>query len=211
MQFAPAVGVLAAVWRHRAAGRGRTGLAADVRIDRAAGVRMVAALSVPAMLVAVWLLMPAFGSSAALAGPMMGGPAIIAVLVWFALGCVGEELGWRCWLQPILQKRIGLIGAAGITGIAWGARHVQIFSAGLGYASGFLMTCVALSVLMAMLLEPLRSGRLRVAATFHCSLNLMLLIWTGSAAPSAGQQWVFAGSTVRAAMEAPGGSSTAAR
>lgn len=176
MQFAPAVGVLAAIWRHRAAGRGRTGLASDVRIDRTVGVRIVAALSIPAILVAVWMLMPAFDSPGALAGSVIGGPAISAVLVWFALGCVGKELGWRCWLQPILQRRIGLVGAAAVTGIAWGAWHVQIFSAGLGYASGFLATCIGLSVMMAMLLAPLRSGRLWVAATFHCSLNLMLLI-----------------------------------
>lgn len=39
-------------------------------------------------------------------------------------GCLGEEIGWRGFAQPLLQKRTSLLVAAVIVGIIWASWHL---------------------------------------------------------------------------------------
>ena len=43
-----------------------------------------------------------------------------------ALAALGEELGWRAYLMPLLARHVGVFGAVVIAGIAWGLWHVPI-------------------------------------------------------------------------------------
>jgi uncharacterized protein len=52
-------------------------------------------------------------------------PALVPVLlVWPALAALGEELGWRGFLYPRLEARLGWLGAAFVLGVIWGVWHL---------------------------------------------------------------------------------------
>ena len=89
----------------------------------------VAAIGIPAAL--------AIGSGAVaafLGGPIDFGafsPPVLALAFGIVLGTfVGggqEEIGWRGFAQPELQKRYGALVAAVVIGIIWGAWHLPLF------------------------------------------------------------------------------------
>lgn len=64
----------------------------------------------------------------------------------------GEEYGWRYYLQPLLQKRFGLVQGVLLLGVLWGFWHLPLNffyysspSSGLMSVAGQLITCVALA------------------------------------------------------------------
>lgn len=68
----------------------------------------------------------------------------------------GEEYGWRYYLQPLLQKRFGLIRGVLLLGVVWGIWHFNIDL--MGYYSkdpgtsaiaSRIITCVALGIFFA--------------------------------------------------------------
>ncbi len=92
------------------------------------------------------------------------------------IGAAGEEIGWRCYLQPTLQDRIGVLPASVIVGLLWGVWHIGIFAEGWGYASLFVLFAVALSVMLGELLRDAKSGQLFLSAGLHALVNLGLLL-----------------------------------
>ncbi|WP_351237199.1 CPBP family intramembrane glutamic endopeptidase [Streptomyces sp. NPDC002133] len=83
------------------------------------------------------------------------------------IGACGEEIGWRCLLQPLLHPRFGPLAASMAVGMAWGVWHVQIFAQHPVYAGAFLMAAVSMSVVMGWALEGGRTSRLLLAGGFH--------------------------------------------
>ena len=62
---------------------------------------------------------------------------------------LGEEYGWRYYLQPILQKKLGMVRGIFVLGIAWGVWHLPINffyytspSLGIISVTGQLIICV---------------------------------------------------------------------
>ena len=53
---------------------------------------------------------------------LLGVTAVIVVI-----GGLGEETGWRGYLQPALQQRFSVLPAAGLIAVAWAAWHVPQF------------------------------------------------------------------------------------
>ena len=52
-------------------------------------------------------------------------PVLLPVLlVWPLLAALGEELGWRGFLYPRLEARLGWLGAALVLGVVWGVWHL---------------------------------------------------------------------------------------
>lgn len=65
----------------------------------------------------------------------------------------GEEYGWRYYLQPILQKKFGMVPGIFILGIVWGLWHLPInffyyTSPSMGFISlaNQLVTCITLGI-----------------------------------------------------------------
>ena len=50
---------------------------------------------------------------------------VAAVIVF--IGGLGEETGWRGYLQPALQQRFGVLPATGLVAVAWAAWHAPQF------------------------------------------------------------------------------------
>jgi uncharacterized protein len=51
------------------------------------------------------------------------GVASVVVII----GGLGEETGWRGYLQPTLQRRFGVLPATGLVAAAWAAWHAPLF------------------------------------------------------------------------------------
>ena len=69
---------------------------------------------------------------------------------------LGEEYGWRYYLQPILQKRFGLRGGVLILGVAWGLWHIFLDfffyttpDKGMIMTLSQIITCVTLGIFFA--------------------------------------------------------------
>ncbi|MFF8771957.1 CPBP family intramembrane glutamic endopeptidase [Kitasatospora sp. NPDC015120] len=183
-QFGPAAGVLVAalVWperiRARLAGAG-TG-ASGARKDTAwAGPGRTG----PALLLTAPLIIAlAAGAYALLDGDArltdprsLAHPFTLIVLAQL-LGACGEEIGWRCFLQPLLRTRFGPVAASVAVGLLWGGWHVQVFARRPAYAAGFLLAAVAMSVVLGLALDGVRADRLLLSGGFHTLVNLGMLL-----------------------------------
>ncbi|KPI15528.1 Abortive infection protein [Actinobacteria bacterium OV450] len=102
--------------------------------------------------------------------------ALIAVAQ--LVGACGEEIGWRCFLQPLLRTRLGAVASSVVVGVVWGAWHVPVFAQDPAYAAGFLLATVTMSVVLGLALDG-TGGRYRLllAGGFHTLVNLGLLLF----------------------------------
>lgn len=112
---------------------------------------------------------------------------ILFVILTATLGLVGktsralgEEIGWRGFLVPELNKVVGFTGVSVISGLMWAAYHFPVLLFGdynKGAPAWYSLTCftlmvVADSFILAWL--TLRSRSLWPAAIFHGSHNLFI-------------------------------------
>lgn len=119
-----------------------------------------------------------------------GGWSLVAVLVPLTLAgtisnigsSLGEEIGWRGFLQPgIRQRGMGLVGSSLLVGLIWAVWHYPLIImnvVGTGpfpwlVFIGFTATIVGLSLMMGVLRE--RSGSLWTAVLFHSAHNAVIL------------------------------------
>jgi uncharacterized protein len=108
----------------------------------------------------------------------LGEPLWLIVVIQL-VGACGEELGWRSFLQPHLERRYSPVASALIVGFVWGTWHENYVSDGLLYYAVFVAAAMCLSVIMAEMIRGVSS--LAVAGVFHWLLNLgtlMLLNFT---------------------------------
>ncbi len=96
---------------------------------------------------------------------------------FFIGGGLGEEIGWRGFVLPILQKRWGPIRATLIVGLLWGLWHTPAFAfaetgktGGLGAVVLFTVYCMVLSVYFTWVYN-FTNGSLLIAALFHACIN----------------------------------------
>ncbi|MGW6985473.1 CPBP family intramembrane glutamic endopeptidase [Streptomyces sp. NPDC054932] len=120
--------------------------------------------------------------------PVTSPPALahpLALLVAAQLiGACAEEIGWRCYLQPLLRTRFGPVAASVAVGTVWGLWHVPVLAQEPVYAAGFLTATVAMSVILGLALERVRSNRLLLAGCFHTLVNLGMLFVTDETSPA---------------------------
>lgn len=167
VQFGPAiaVGVVLALWRRRI-----TAVLAGTFGGRARpAVLLTAPLIIAAAAVAYSFLRGTSGFTA---------PAHSFALIAVAqfAGACGEEIGWRCLLQPLLRTRFGVVTSSLAVGVLWAVWHVQIFAQDPRYAASFVLGAVSMSVVLGVALD--RSGhRLLIAGAFHTLINLGMLLF----------------------------------
>ncbi|QED49568.1 CPBP family intramembrane glutamic endopeptidase [Cytobacillus dafuensis] len=175
-QFGPALGVLAILllWPRVI----RPFLTPDIRFWRLQPHKIIVAGTVLIVtFAAAWLWYSITGHSVTYTSPSsLSHPFWLIIIAQF-VGAAGEEIGWRCFLQPALQSRIGVLPASVIVGILWGIWHVGVFAEGWGYALLFILFAVFLSIILGELLSDARGGRLLLAASYHALMNLGLLLW----------------------------------
>jgi membrane protease YdiL (CAAX protease family) len=128
---------------------------------------------------AIALQMAAVGTAAG-AVPFIGlTAALTALVVNVTSGATGEELGWRGYALPELQKRRTPFVSALIVGVAWGFWHAPLWLmsgyAGLDlvrYVACFLVAIVSVSVVITFFYN--RGGNILVAMWIHFLFNFFL-------------------------------------
>lgn len=60
-----------------------------------------------------------------------------ATVLLFALYTLGEELGWRGYMMPRLEKRIGTVPSIIVGGIIWGIWHGPLFQYGYNFGTNY--------------------------------------------------------------------------
>ena len=97
----------------------------------------------------------------------------------------GEEYGWRYYLQPLLQKRFGLIRGTVLLGVVWGLWHLplDLFFYSPGYAlqsiAAHQVTCITLGVFFAF--AYMSTGNIWLPVALHFINNNLAVAVSGTA------------------------------
>jgi membrane protease YdiL (CAAX protease family) len=97
----------------------------------------------------------------------------------------GEEYGWRCFLQPLLQKRFGVLGGTLVLGVVWGLWHLPLNlfyyspATSLQSIAAQQIVCITLSVFFAF--AYLKTQNIWVPVALHFLNNNLIPVITGSA------------------------------
>lgn len=101
-------------------------------------------------------------------------PSTVALFAAQFAGACGEELGWRCLLQPTVGATAGPFTTGIVVGLIWGLWHVQLVAFGPVYVLAFLAGTVGMSILLAVLLRAPGTLNLFAAGLFHFIINISL-------------------------------------
>ena len=100
---------------------------------------------------------------------------IPVLIVGIVIGSVGEEIGWRSFLQLTLEKKNPALLASIIVGTIWGLWHIGHYKNGALFMTGFLIFTISASIIVAWLLRDTQYN-LIIPVLFHISINLGFLI-----------------------------------
>ena len=137
----------------------------------------------------------------ALAAPTISAGALIVAALLRATEGPMEELGWRGFALPMLQRRFSGFGASVVLGFLWALWHVPAFvigrSIGGGVSGGlayvlvvFFAVLIAQSVLMTVVYNG-TGGSIPMAMLFHWMTNWPYPWETGlDLSPVAGPLWI---------------------
>jgi len=97
------------------------------------------------------------------------------IFVGILIGSLGEEIGWRSFLQLTLEKKNSALLASVIVGTIWGLWHIGHYKNGALFMIGFLLFTISASIIIAWLLRDTKYN-LIIPVLFHISINLGFLI-----------------------------------
>jgi len=102
-------------------------------------------------------------------------PLISIMTIGILFGSIGEELGWRSFLQPNLEKNSSVLLASMIVGLIWGLWHIGHYKNGLFFMIGFLIFTISASIILAWILRDTKYNII-ISVLFHTSINLGFFI-----------------------------------
>lgn len=190
-QFGPAVAVVCLyagirLWRSGFASRSRAvpGRKGFVPLPRAVpGRRVVVNLVVlvgGCVVLGAMVMVGMRWHGTGLVGPSpVGGVPFVVFLVLQLFGAVGEEIGWRGFMQPVLESRFGRLAAVLTTGTVWALWHTPAYTHGPVVAVSFFVSVVAFAVLLGYLAEGSVRQRIAVASIGHWLINIALYLAVG--------------------------------
>lgn len=93
------------------------------------------------------------------------------------LGCIAEEIGWRGYLLPNLQKNHNPFISSLIVGILWGIWHLNFTGGVLGFVL-YTLTIIEMSICMTWLFNKTQ-GNLWLMSIWHISFNISshIFLW----------------------------------
>jgi membrane protease YdiL (CAAX protease family) len=103
--------------------------------------------------------------------------SILPVMIFgIIIGAVGEEIGWRSFLQPFLEKKNAVLIASVLVGCIWGLWHIGHYKNGFLFMFGFLLFTISASIIIAWLLRETQYN-LIIATVFHIAVNLGFVLF----------------------------------
>lgn len=109
----------------------------------------------------------------------ISGISLLIFLGVTLLGAFGEELGWRGYLQRIVEGKVNVLMASLLVGVLWGLWHVWNYQYGPIYLLFFVLSTMAYSVIMAWLLQG-TDYNVVIAGLFHFTVNVGFYILKGA-------------------------------
>jgi membrane protease YdiL (CAAX protease family) len=107
-------------------------------------------------------------------GAALGFGTISAIEILIFVLVIGEEVGWRGFLQPRLRRRFSILSAGAITGVVWTFWHLPIYlqpSTGMVDFAVFAWWVIPLAIVMGFVAERTRFSVI-VATVMHGSANI---------------------------------------
>lgn len=106
-------------------------------------------------------------------------PALAIVLLFLIFSAAGEELGWRGFALPGLERRFGSLGASLILGLLWGCWHIPLFYVPGSLQNGlpipgYILATIGYSFIYTCLYNGTK-GSLLLCCLYHAASNLTLL------------------------------------
>jgi len=95
---------------------------------------------------------------------------LITSLFGLIIGSIGEEIGWRGFLQPLLEGKFSKFVSSLIVGLIWGVWHIIHYKNGIIFMSGYILFTVSVSIVFVHLLKDTQNNII-IAATFHMAIN----------------------------------------
>lgn len=108
-------------------------------------------------------------------GPGGSTPIPWVLLLWFPLGALGEELGWRGYLHKRLNVGVAGLASSLIVGPLWALWHVGMYQNGVLYLAFFVLLMVSYTVVIYALVADVGFNVL-VASLFHLMINVTNLL-----------------------------------
>ncbi|WP_414166711.1 CPBP family intramembrane glutamic endopeptidase [Streptoverticillium reticulum] len=200
-QFGPAAGVVTVglLWPSRVRRR-LSGILPGRRTRGPVGREALLLLTAPLIIALSVGAYACVEGTARMTGPRTLQNPFALIVVAQLVGACGEEIGWRCLLQPLLRTRFGPLGASALVGVVWGVWHVQVFAEAPAYAAGFLLATVAMSVVLGLGLERVQANRLLLAGGFHTLVNLGMLLFMDEESGAVLPMVLFGGACLLAAV-----------
>jgi membrane protease YdiL (CAAX protease family) len=103
--------------------------------------------------------------------------AIITIgILGIIIGAVTEEIGWRSFLQPMLERKHSVFISSAIVGLIWGIWHIGHFMNGPIFMLGFLVFTISVSIIIAFLYKNTQYNII-ISSLFHASINIGFTIF----------------------------------
>lgn len=138
-------------------------------------LRYVIAAAIPfGVALIVYLITQMIGYDEAAAGMAIANPLLFSL--WIPFGALGEEIGWRGYLQKRLDGRLRGIVSSVLVGLLWMPIHVHLFQNGLMYMLLVTVLLIAYSIVIYALTQDTGFSVL-LATVFHAAINYSNLLF----------------------------------
>jgi membrane protease YdiL (CAAX protease family) len=131
------------------------------------------AIIIPALLIGVsYLIIKITGIVVSLNNINQNWSTIYPMILAQLLGSIGEEIGWRSFLQTTLEKTFPVLFSSIIVGIIWGLWHIPVHSsAGLIVMVLFTLMTIMFSIVMSVILKNTKNNII-ISVLMHTSFNI---------------------------------------
>jgi len=137
--------------------------------------RYIYAALIPLGLGLVVLLITSWGSVSKSNPPAIY-DSLWLVVFWVPLGAIGEEIGWRGYLNKMLDGRLRGLNSSLLVGVLWMPIHFSFFTEGPVYIFFFTLLIISYSVVIYALVQDTGFSVI-LASIFHLSINLTNLLF----------------------------------
>jgi len=146
------------------------------RVDKTVVKWLIPAIAVPAMCIIVSSFILSYYEVGFVAWE---GDAFFYLLNFVAMliGCAAEEIGWRGFLLPNMQKKYTPFTSSILVGVLWGVWHLNFTGGLLGFIL-YTVTIIEVSILMTWLYNK-SDGNLVLMTVWHFTFNVTshIFLW----------------------------------
>jgi membrane protease YdiL (CAAX protease family) len=134
------------------------------------------ALAIPVITCGISYVVFSFAEYRQYVKPVLNRPIYSYIVCFFTtvFGCYGEEIGWRGFMLPQLQKKYSLLISSLIVGFCWGFWHLSFHLGIVGFALYIFMT-IEFSLIISWLYYKTK-GNIMPAIILHSTINICSLV-----------------------------------